>query len=218
METTTTQVQGILPVWEKLRAATKKDPKKAGILIFLGMVMVGLWAKNFSHSQPAAAGAAEIRGAAATGGGGGASFAVVQPGSDKVRGNQAGRVTWTGIKLAPASRNLFKVDYDRYQQSGKSTTPGASVQQSKDSTADQAKSGPTPADLKKERQILANNLQAQATQLKLQTIVMGAQPKAVVNGSLVGEGDTVASFRIVKITARGMVIEREGIKLEVQMK
>ena len=83
---------------------------------------------------------------------------------------------------------------------------------------DAAKSGPSPADVKKERQAFAENIREQAGQLKLQTTIMGAVPKALVNGQLVGEGDVVASLRIVKITARGMVIEREGIKLEIQMK
>jgi hypothetical protein len=55
---------------------------------------------------------------------------------------------------------------------------------------------------------------------------MGAVPKAVVNGEMVGEGsvaasgagDTRVSFRVLKIEARRIIVEREGIKLEIQMK
>jgi hypothetical protein len=39
--------------------------------------------------------------------------------------------------------------------------------------------------------------------------------KAMVNGTLVEEGDTVSGFKILKIEARRMVVEREGIRLEV---
>jgi len=45
---------------------------------------------------------------------------------------------------------------------------------------------------------------------------MGASPKALVNGQLVGVGDVVASFRVCKIEARRIVVEREGIKLEIR--
>jgi hypothetical protein len=223
MDTTTTTIYGkaSFPAWEKLRGAARKDPKKAGFLLILVAVMAGMWGKALIHSQPAGAAAATIREAVATESAGAntSSPVIMSVVSDKLRGHQAGRASWSAIKLMPPSRNLFQVDYDRYPQSGKSTTPGAAVkQQSGDSSGDTAKSVATPADLKKERQILATNLQAQAAGLKLQTTVMGAQPKALVNGSLVKEGDTIASFRIVKITARGMVIERDGIKLEVEMK
>jgi hypothetical protein len=82
------------------------------------------------------------------------------------------------------------------------------------------------ADVRRERQILMENLQQQASQLRLQTTVMGASPKAVIDGELVGEGDVVAarsgdgraSFRVLKIEARRIIVEREGIKLAIQMK
>jgi hypothetical protein len=47
---------------------------------------------------------------------------------------------------------------------------------------------------------------------------MGASPKAVIDGGLVGEGDVVASFRVLRIEPRRIIVEREGIKLEIQMK
>ena len=58
----------------------------------------------------------------------------------------------------------------------------------------------------------------QAGQLKLQTTLMGPTPRAVVNGMSVGEGDVVAEFRVFKIEARRIIVEREGIKLEIPMK
>jgi hypothetical protein len=201
----------------KLQAAARKDPKKAGVLGVLALVMAGLWGKALVHPDPSPAAAAAAAAAHASTGATSSAARSSVP-TDNARRPVAPRTSWTTVKLAPADRNLFLVDYDRFEKSGKSTASAAPAQQSADSAAAPAKSGPTPADLNKERQILVANLQTQAAQLKLQTTVMGPSPKALVNGTLVGEGDTVASFRVVKITPRGMVIEREGIKLEVQMK
>lgn len=200
----------------KLRAAARKDPKKAGVLGVLVLVMAGLWVKVLVRPSPAPAGAAAAH--AATGP---KAPSTAQPATltdNNGRFASVRHTSWTTVKLAPPDRNLFLIDYDRFEKSGKSTANGAPVQQTADSAADLAKSGPSQADLNKERQILVANLQTQAAQLKLRTTVMGPSPKALVNGTLVGEGDSVASFRVVKITPRGMVIEREGIKLEVQMK
>jgi hypothetical protein len=48
--------------------------------------------------------------------------------------------------------------------------------------------------------------------------LMGPHPKAMVNGQMVGEGEVVAQFRVTEIRARSVVVEREGIKLEIPMK
>jgi hypothetical protein len=47
---------------------------------------------------------------------------------------------------------------------------------------------------------------------------MGQKPKAMVNGKLVVEGDVVEGFRVLKIGPRGIIVERDGIRLEVLMK
>jgi hypothetical protein len=47
---------------------------------------------------------------------------------------------------------------------------------------------------------------------------MSASPKAVIGGEMVGEGSVVAEFRVLRIEPRRIIIEREGIKLEIPMK
>ena len=66
--------------------------------------------------------------------------------------------------------------------------------------------------------LVVEAVQRQAAEMRLQSTVMGAKPKAVIDGALVGEGDVVAQFRVLKIEARRITVEREGIKLEIQMK
>jgi len=72
------------------------------------------------------------------------------------------------------------------------------------------------ADQQREHDALVANLRKQAEQLKVQSTVMGASPKALINGEFVGVGSVVASFRVTKIEARRIVVEREGIRLEVR--
>jgi hypothetical protein len=74
------------------------------------------------------------------------------------------------------------------------------------------------ADQKDKRENQKANYIKAAAELKLQSTMMVAQPKALLNGELVGEGDVVADFRVVKIEARRVIVEREGIRLEIQMK
>ena len=40
----------------------------------------------------------------------------------------------------------------------------------------------------------------------------------MINGKLIAEGDVVASFRVLKIEPRRIIVEREGIRLEILMK
>ena len=81
-----------------------------------------------------------------------------------------------------------------------------------------AKSIDAQAEEQHKRENLIQNLRQQAGQLQLTSTVMGPRPKAMINGSMVGEGEVVAQFRVLRIEARSVVVEREGIKLEIPMK
>jgi hypothetical protein len=117
---------------------------------------------------------------------------------------------------ATLSRNLFAIELERFP------ADGARIRTAdKDAVGfwdELAKSMTVRADVRRERQVLIENLARQASQLRLQSTMMGASPKAVIDGDLVGEGDVVASFRVLKIEPRRIIIEREGIKLEIPMK
>jgi hypothetical protein len=126
-------------------------------------------------------------------------------------------------------RNLFAAKIDNYPQlSGKKTKNGG--QPGKELSPDE-KSALQSADELKERQSLTEAMQLEARKFRLTSTVSGASPKALINGEMVKEGDVVASgsdesldgdssirFRVLKIEARRVIIEREGIKLEILMK
>ena len=196
---------------DKLVRQAKEDPKKATILVVLLGVMCFSWyrmtAGTAAGPSRAVASVTDVRA--------GSALAPDSQRSGKAADNIAAMQEWARQPIAPLSRNLFVINYDFFPQDGsKSALPQVSRG---DGFWDHvAKSMALRADHKREREVLVENLKSQAVQLKLQSTMMGASPKALVNGELVGVGDVVASFRVSKIEARRIVVEREGIKLEIR--
>jgi len=201
-----------LTTWtDNLLRQAKADPKKATVLAVLLVVMVFMWFRLFGGSSagPSTASANVVGARSAFG-----------PAGDLPRsGNRTGSLQsfqeWSQAAVAPLSRNLFAINYDFFPQDG--TKPQALRAFHGNGFWDQiAKSMTVRADQKREREVLLENLRLQAAQLKVQSTVMGASPRALINGELVGVGDVVASFRVSKIEPRRIVVEREGIKLELR--
>jgi hypothetical protein len=117
---------------------------------------------------------------------------------------------WLAKPRGAVDRNLFAIHLDYYPRADdrKPATDGA-----EDSTSTPT----TEADQKREQQILMENLQTQAAKLKLQSTLMGSVPRAMVNGQLVQAGDTVEGFTVVKIEARSIVVQQDGVTLEIAM-
>ena len=116
-------------------------------------------------------------------------------------------------------RNLFAAELDHFPRHGPHNpqSDAASALETQAFWDRVAKSMSDQADQRRERQVLVDNLRLRAAKLRLQTTVMGAKPRAVINGELVGEGDVIASFRVLRIEARRVVVEREGIRLDITM-
>ena len=198
----------------KTLAAVRRDPQKAGILTVLVAILVVLQIRLVTSDKT---GPSKAKAALKSDKGSTVSAAGASDTSNPLR-------AWMEQSDASAGRNLFVVNLDRFpQDSGKAAQGAAKTALFWD---DLAKSLSQQADVRKERQILIENLQQQASQLRLQSTMMGAVPKAGINGGMVGEGSVVASgagdsrvsFRVLKIEARRIIVEREGIKLEIQMK
>ena len=187
----------------------KADPKKASILVGLACVMAFTTSRMLGGAAPgpshAAAGVTPFRS--------GYTTTDNLPGGPTV--TVAALQEWSRRPLAPLSRNLFVINYDFFPQDGTRPTGGA-IQAGGGFWDRVAKSMSVRADQQREHDALVANLRKQAEQLKVQSTVMGASPKALINGEFVGVGSVVASFRVTKIEARRIVVEREGIKLEVR--
>ncbi len=207
----------------KIFRAMKADPKKTGVLTLLVVVLAVMWVRMGAGPKggatPAIAGVQSP--ASLVLGGTGASYK-----SGEV---QAALTAWRSAEIPVAlERNLFaaKLEYfpkDGTSEAAKVTTPAPASdgfwEKIEKSMSDQA-------DQKREKRVLTENLQGQLALVRLQSTMMGARPKAVINGELVGVGGIVATgsgnsrteFRVLKIEARRVIVEREGIELEIPMK
>ncbi len=200
----------------KLLEAAKADPKKATVLVVLVTVLGTMWIRMAFGD-----GGGPQRAAAAT-------AATASDNEIAARAHAAGRgalntavsaalAEWRSAPVSPIVRNLFNVQLDQYAHDG--TGPVAPVSRAEEGFWDElAKSLSSQADQSKQRRIRTDNAVRDAGEMNLQTIVMGASPKAVIDGEMVGEGSVVAGFRVSRIEARRIIVEREGIWLEIPMK
>jgi hypothetical protein len=196
---------------QQLVRQARSDPKKATVLAALVVVMLFMWARMFGGPSSGPSAASANVGAARAG------TELPAPGvkSNNRPGTVQAFLEWSRPTVTPLSRNLFVVNYDFFPQDG--SKPQALRGPNGNGFWDQvAKSMTVRADQKREREVLLENLRLQAAQMKVQSILMGASPKALINGELVGVGSVVASFRVSRIEARRIVVEREGIKLELR--
>jgi hypothetical protein len=62
------------------------------------------------------------------------------------------------------------------------------------------------------------SIQKAAATMTVESTILSAIPKAIINGQLVQLGDTVNGFRIVEISSRTVTLEREGMTVQLEMK
>ncbi len=185
---------------EKLVPALKCDPGRIGLIFGMLAVIVMLLLRSESNG-PASATASPIPVQAPT-----PSIPTDLPPAVV----SAPVLNWLSQPIRPVERNLFVVPTKYYTR--KMADAGIS-----ESYEDPAKSVQPATDQNKELQALMENLQSQASLLKLQSTMMGPIPCAMVNGELVKEGDTINGFKVVKIEPRRMMVERENSVLEIEM-
>ena len=136
---------------------------------------------------------------------------------------------WLQSPVSPVTRNLFYINLEQFRRAnvGPAGMPGglAGAKEPQallsENPAEVAKSAPGRSEETEEPESglpVAERVAREAGRLHLQSVVMGTSPRAMVDGQLLGEGDVVANFRVLKIEARGITVEREGIMLEVTFK
>jgi hypothetical protein len=187
---------------DKLIATVSASPGKSSFAGFLAVILVVLWARFLLWGHhPASASAATARQAAA-------SVQAGRAGDFPVFSDEAAALQkWAHQPLQPLTRNPFDIPLDEYPRDASAHGYSDLVTKSATSQADQ----------QEQRQILIDNVRIAAGSLKLQSTVIGAHPSAMVNGQMVREGDDIAGFRVLKIEARQIIVEREGIELAVLM-
>jgi hypothetical protein len=208
-------------LYVRMQEALRREARKAAVLTFLVSLLLVLWVRMAMRNSDG-----PNQAVADTGSRGVHALSSQERSASRSAEASSALRTWLSAPPAPINRNLFAVNLNQYPQENSNRTSSEVSPAGAGFWGELAKSVSAKADLSKERQILLENLQQQASQLSLQTTVMGVKPKAVVNGELVGVGDVVASgtgesrttFRVLKIEPRRIIVEREGIKLAVPMK
>jgi hypothetical protein len=200
----------------RLNAAIKQDPKKATVLAVLVVLLLGMWGKLALSGGSGAPKAASAMTPAMP-------VLPAAPGSNNKQQPQDTASLlheWVSQPMPQTiSRNIFEVKLDYYpMESGTKASEDSRTPTDPTFWDRLAKSIDAQADQQHKREILIQNLRQQAGQLQLTMAVMGNHPKAMINGQMVGEGEVVAQFRVLKIEARSVVVEREGIRLEIPMK
>lgn len=192
----------------KVQRAVQAEPRKAAILGVLLVVMGLAWAKVAGQGgvSPAAASANQPAG----------TEAAVRPGSPVAPASASPLLAaWCRTKVSPVTRNLFAVKLDFFPQDGTGAGGGPRDPQGDGFWEQLAKSMTARVDQQKARQILVENLRLQASQLDLQTTLVSDTPRALINGEMVAEGGVVSGFRVTRIGAREVVVEREGLRFVV---
>jgi hypothetical protein len=189
-------------VWELVRS----EPKKAAVLGALLSVMGLLWVKVLFMAPPAA----EARPAAATPR---KALAAAEEAGSALSAARRQFLVWRAQTTPPMKRNLFQVQYDLFppDESGRisAAEQGAFWEQI-------AKSLDFRSDQEVARTSLKQELRKRAGSLRpTATINANGGRMALIEGRLVGEGDIVGGFRVLQIAADRIVVEREGVRLEV---
>jgi len=199
------------PGWsDQMYRQVKAEPKKAVALVLLVMVLVGMWVKIFLFGDPRPV-------TAGTPSGGNLR---VDPSHIPNSGYpKAGHllIEWTKGPNIGTKRNLFAIKLDYFQVDG--SRPMFSGDDADGFWDQLAKSIAEKADQEKAKGILRDNVVMRASRLDLQSTGMfNGSPKAMVNGTIVQEGDTIEEFLIVKIETKRIVVELEGTQVEVIFK
>ncbi|WP_428939941.1 hypothetical protein [Fontivita pretiosa] len=203
--------------------ALKADPRKTAALGVLLLLLVVMVARSVLVGRgPARAAASNVVSAVSNFITGSKPGAGAASGTDQVGGTGRESSAWAALQkwadapVGPISRNLFAVRMEYFPADGSRTTETSSSNEGFWEKLE--KSLALQADQRDKRENLIANYRAEASKLKLQSTMPGAQPRALVNGELVAEGSVVAGFRVLKIESRRIIVEREGIRLEVLMK
>jgi len=184
-----------ISVIQKMEQAIRRDPKRFSLLGGLLVIMLFLWGRML-FSGPASATA--IRRSV---------VAITDSPQPTVRVAASNPVLdWLAQPKKAVQRNLFAVNLDYFSRAGDKTKP-----------VDPDPGQAVPDDADHEQQILLENLRQQSAKLKLESTMMGSTPRAMVNGVLVREGDTVEGFVVVKIQSQQITVEQDGVTLQVGM-
>jgi hypothetical protein len=196
---------------QRFVTAFKANPSRSTIVTFLVAMLIVAWGRVLlgGHGGPSTAhGATNMSGATA-------SSPLTLDSLQKIsEEDNSSLQRWANGAAKPLNRNPFTIPLDFYPHDGVSDAGDTTSAGYWDLVK---KSMSSRADQQEQRQIILDNVRIAAEQLKLESTILGETPLAMINGEIVHEGSVVAGFHVLKIEARQIVVEREGVKLALLM-
>ncbi|MGF1635154.1 MAG: hypothetical protein ACFCVE_14980 [Phycisphaerae bacterium] len=194
-----------------LPPALRRDPKKTGVLAGLVLVLVVLWVVMFGRGEEGGGVAATIARVASSVTSTEAEEVKLTPASPQL-------LAWLSRPTPVTPRDVFAVDWEAFPiEPGKEAAPVEKVEPGEIFWSKLEKSLARRADALREKAVARASLKEAADDLRLTSTLMGRNPAAVIDGKLVRVGDVLASFRVLAIEPRRVVLEREGVRFEVEM-
>lgn len=181
---------------QRFKAEMKADPKRTGVMIVLLTVAAVMGTKMFlARPGPQSAQAAPDVLPAAV-----ADPREATPTMDSSQAQRAALDAYLAQVESTVSRDLFDLQLESYEL----TELALSEQSQEKSVRKQADDAAVLARKQAEQQIrrLAENL-------KLQSTMPGPSPSAIINGQVVGQGDSLEGFTITQI-GRGSCLVRQS--------
>lgn len=219
----------------RVRETVAREPKKAIACAALLIVCAGVLLRGWTTGNATAA--AGVPGSAGTGATDDSRLPRAWRDDTGAHAGRADKLDgWLSRPLQGPSRNLFEFRPENYlsaRHAGEANVDAAPIAAETGRFWDRlAKSITSRADLRRQRQIRTDNVVAAAGKLKLQsTMIQGGVPRAMIDGRLLKAGDAIVcdapnsgatatakpTFRIVRIGRQSVVVERDGVRVELSM-
>jgi hypothetical protein len=176
-----------------MRRQLLADKKKLSSLLGLFVVGMLLWGRLLIHNVPRTATAVPLIASAAPG-----------PDNASPAAEASTQRAQVDVRLiSVVSRDVFAVNPALFPKLAGEENPSRPTKLVGDPTDE----------LEQQMRIL----KAEADALKLQSTILGARPRAMINGTLVGPGETIAGFEVTEIRPRSVTVTKNGVTLELEM-
>ena len=76
---------------------------------------------------------------------------------------------------------------------------------------------PATAPAVDQQALLARLIAEQARSLKVETVILSESPTAIINGRVVRAGDYISGFKIVEIGAKGCVVKKDEVRVNLTL-
>lgn len=189
--------------FEKIKRQMLADKKKLGMLVMLAFVGLLMWGRLLMQDVPRTA-TAKPKPSATT------QATTTNP---QAKLSKASSVTRQLPEVVVDLRDT--VDRDLFAFHGRGYPPVAQeTETGPKTTVNPTKLVLDPADKAKERE---KAIRAEAAQLRVQSTILGAQPRALINGQLVAPGETIQGFELTEVRPRSVTLIKESVEIVLEM-